>query len=103
MSMNLKHPIHTFQTGRLYTQDGQRLAWVVTYEHANGLSEVHFYDYDRFIEGRVVLPKAPAEVQNSDVLFMYDHGAYRGYIEPPDLKLALRDAAKAVLPPVQPT
>lgn len=94
--MNLKHPIHTFQTGRPYTADGQRLSWVVTYEHDNGWSEVHFYDYDRFIEGRVVLPKRPAEVQNADVLFMYDHGAYRGYIDSPELKLALREAAKAV-------
>jgi hypothetical protein len=100
--MNLKHPIHSFQTGRLYTPDGQRLAWVVTHEHDNGWSEVHFYDYDRCIEGRLVLPKAPDAVQNADVLFVYDQGGYRSYIEQPDLKLALRDAAKAVPAPATP-
>lgn len=97
--MKLKHPIHTFQTGRPYTPEGQRLAWAVTYEHDNGWSEVHFYDYDRCIEGRLVLPTAPAEVQDADVLFVYDQGGYRGYIEQPELKLALREAAKTVAPP----
>lgn len=100
--MKLKHPIHTFQTGRHYTPEGQRLAWVVLHVHDNGWSEVYFYDYDRYVEGRVVLPKAPDEVQDSDVLFIYDQGCYRSYIEDPDLKLALRDAAKAIPPAVQP-
>lgn len=93
--MQLKTPIRAFQTGRTYTKEGQRIAWAVTCVFDDGWSEVSFYDLDRFIEGRSVLPKAPEAVTDADVLFLYDHNAYRGYIENPDLKLALRDAALA--------
>jgi len=55
----LQTPIRAFQTGRGYTRQGQRIAWAVTCVFEDGWSEVSFYDHDRFIEGRSVLPKAP--------------------------------------------
>lgn len=94
--MSLKTPIKAFQTGRQYTREGQRIAWAVTNLFEDGWCEVTFHDLDRCVEGRSVLPKAPEAVTDADVLLLYDHGAYRGYIENPTLKLALRDAAKAV-------
>lgn len=60
--MHLKTPIRAFQTGRTYTKEGQRIAWAVTYVFDDGWSEVSFYDLDRFIEGRSVLPKAAEQV-----------------------------------------
>lgn len=70
--MRVKTPIQAFQTGRSYTKEGQRIAWAVTYVFDDGWCEVSFYDLDRFIEGRSVLPKAPEAVTDADVLFLYD-------------------------------
>ena len=96
MPYTAKHPIHAFQTGRFYGQDGQRVAWTVTYEHDNGWSEVVFFDCDRYCYGTVVLPKRPADIRNADILFMYDCGSYSQRIQHPDVECAVRDAARAV-------
>lgn len=66
---------HTFQTGRLYTSAGQRVAWVLMREGV-----VYLCDGDRLVDGLYSVPthngRAPS---NSEVLNAYDWNMQPAY------------------------
>lgn len=65
MTTNQKHgPIHTFNTGRLYTQHGQRIAWALLPS-----GNVFMVDADRHIDYVLAVPPNPTD---DDVLRAYD-------------------------------
>lgn len=72
--------INTFNTGRKYTEIGQRIAWtVIGSSTSDGIesSDVSFADCDRGIDGVVTIFECdPEHVRNSDVLRAYDNGGY---------------------------
>lgn len=72
--------IHAFQTGRQYTAQGQRIAYVEVGRNTDdfgALVEVAFYDIDRGIDGRLKVWASTGEVvTNAAVLQSYDLCAY---------------------------
>lgn len=73
--------INTFNTGRKYTEIGQRIAWtVIGSSTSDGIesSDVSFADCDRGIDGVVtIFDCEPEHVRGADVLRAYDNGGYR--------------------------
>lgn len=86
--------IHTFNTGREYTEHGQRIAWgVLVREAISGASIVAFVDVDRHIS-EVVRVKGHRLPTDFDVLKQYDERAYLPtYIIPESVEDALQEAA----------
>ena len=74
--MNLAHQIHTFNTGRCYGPQKQRIAWTIQNINNDsfGISYlVAFYDVDRGINGVVILDKEPTD---DALLYVYDRCEY---------------------------
>lgn len=84
----MTHDIKVFQTGRHYSDKGQRIAY--TWDNNN----IYFVDVDRGIDG--VYPNALHEdsIPHWQILGLYDHGNYR-YFEPSELgiRTELRNTA----------
>jgi len=83
--------IKVFQTGRHYSEKGQRIAYIVD-EY-----KIYFVDVDRGIDGVMLNPLAEIDHNMFDchtILRMYDAGGYGDY-EPDEIPIrtALRDAA----------
>lgn len=85
--------IRSFNSGRLYSREGQRIAYSETIVD-DMLSEVVFCDVDRGITGVFTLVRP---VTHERVLSAYDHGGY-GYCSDYALRDRLTAAAKAVEP-----
>lgn len=89
--------IRTFNTGRAYTEHGQRIAWVPTLRRADGKVVVIFHDLDRMIT-QIVAVEPP--VSPSRVLDAYDACDYirdMGWVSDElenDLKAAAEQAQK---------
>lgn len=87
--------IHAFNTGRTYTAQGQRIAYVeisrTTDEVNTAVVEVAFFDADRQVDGVLTLWLFDFEVPSDyAVLNAYDQGGYRYNHDQ-----AQRDALKA--------
>ena len=80
--------IKVFQTGRQYTDKGQRIAYMVDADN------IYFVDVDRGIDG--VFPNTfnDESINSSWLLYMYDTGGCR-YYEPKEIPIReeLRDRA----------
>ena len=78
--------IKVFQTGRHYSDKGQRIAYMVDADN------IYFVDVDRGIDG--IYPNALHEdsIPHWQLLGLYDNGNYR-YYEPKEIPIrkALRD------------
>lgn len=83
---------HAFNTGRLYSREGQRIGWTVL-----SPGRVAMIDIDRHIEYVLLMP---APLRNSDVLNAYDDhdGTMRGVYDEDfqAVKSELYAAARAV-------
>jgi hypothetical protein len=66
--------IRAFNTGRLYSEKGQRIGWAIL-----STGNVAMYDVDRMID--YVLQMAAPPQRNSDVLSAYDATARAPYNE----------------------
>lgn len=95
--------INTFNTGRKYTLEGQRIAWTEIaskpawhdpdeFEQDDRVVTVSFADVDRGIDGTVEL-FTHNEIWNSQVLAAYDRGGY-GYDSDRERVRTLETAAK---------
>lgn len=85
--------IHTFNTGREYTEHGQRIAWTLLLREVGGGNIVAFVDADRGVSNVVRVP-GHLFPENLTVLLQYDECAYlRNYFIPGEVEVALRDAA----------
>lgn len=87
--------IHIFNTGRRYTEAGQRIAWIVretkqAEEWHGPLSLVSFVDIDRGIWNEVMVE---GEATDEKVLQAYDRMAYLYFGTPPIILTKLREAA----------
>lgn len=59
--------IHVWQTGRSYSEHGQRIAVVIAEEKANGSKPAFaFQDFDRCVDGWIELPSTDAAVDMND-------------------------------------
>jgi len=76
----------TFNTGRLYTAEGQRIAAT----EVEG--KIYFCDVDRMISGVITVPCKLVEAQ---IMECYDRNEYQGVCNP-----ILRDLAEAAAKPV---
>lgn len=85
--------IHTFNTGRMYTTEGQRIAYTET-QGDDMTATVVFYDYDRGVNGEVTLVRP---VTDARLLLAYDRSHY-GYSSDYALLDQLKAAAAAVAP-----
>lgn len=77
--------VTTFNTGRGYTAEGQRIAYTTIAKEPHPILEddsfytISFADFDRNLDGTVkCLSEHDREPTPSEVLKMYDHGGY-GY------------------------
>jgi len=85
--------INTFNTGREYTEHGQRIAWTLLLREVGGGNIVAFVDADRGVSNVVRVP-GHLFPENLTVLLQYDECAYlRNYLIPGDVEDALREAA----------
>ena len=85
--------IYTFNTGRMYTQHGQRIAWTVQGIETDDVGDIHqvaFYDIDRCLSGVLTVH---GKVNESTVLGAYDFGGY-DWLEDYDLSEKLVKAAE---------
>jgi hypothetical protein len=85
--------IHAFNTGRLYTEHGQRIAWCVL-----STGNVAMWDRDRFIDYVLPFPVESPPVRDSEILAAYDRmerAPYNEaeYREAHELQSALNEAA----------
>lgn len=86
--------IHTFNTGRMYTAEGQRIAYAEIERVGPPNQErakVLFVDVDRMVDGVVLLFVA----SDRGVLHAYDHGLYNRDGEYPEKYPELRAQLKA--------
>lgn len=90
-------PIRTFNTGRTYSQHGQRIAWLpLKRDNATGKVVVAFHDYDRGIT-QVLEPLAPP-LNEAAIMQAYDECRYdRNYGLPESVENALKVAAAEAL------
>lgn len=87
--------IKVFNTGRQYTAEGQRIAWMEIAREVGGGKLVAFYDGDRHVSNVVRIP-AWCQDEQAEVLKQYDECNYiRSYILPGELEDELRAKAKA--------
>lgn len=70
---HIQSSINVLNTGRSYSEGGQRVAWVVVDCSADRIKLVAFYDHDRMIEGTVTIL---GEVNDHKVMRLYDAGSY---------------------------
>jgi hypothetical protein len=78
--MNALHIIgntHQFNTGRHYTEAGQRIVWAVVADPITGGRFIGFHDTDRMVEGLISTTDIDTWTDR-DVLNAYDDHAYRG-------------------------
>lgn len=100
--MNIQHitaPIYTFNTGRQYTTEGQRIAWLPLLREVGTDGDstlVAFYDVDRGVHNVVRVKGVPGD---DKVLEQYDQCAYvRTVIMSHTIEDLLREAAAAEKP-----
>ena len=87
--------IKVFNTGRQYTAEGQRIAWMEIAREVGGGKLVAFYDGDRHVSNVVRIP-AWCQDEQAEVLKQYDECNYiRSYILPGQLEDELRAKAQA--------
>lgn len=77
--------INTFNTGRSYTANGQRIAWAVVGD------KVMFVDTDRMISGVTTRPCH----MNHDLLYAYDNGLY-SHLNDYEVRAQLEAAANSI-------
>lgn len=88
---------NAFNTGRLYTEAGQRIAWTVL-----STGNVAMYDVDRMIDYVLSIPRAAGSVPtNVQVLHAYDFNLHPEFNseerhEARELEKALVNVARAV-------
>lgn len=92
--------IQSFNTGRQYTAQGQRIAFSVietdTDQSTVAISQVAFVDVDRMITGILnVFHHRDEQVHQKDVLRSYDAGGY-AWLSDQSLKDQLTAAATAI-------
>jgi hypothetical protein len=82
--------IKVFQTGRHYSEKGQRIAYVMD---DNG-TKLYFVDVDRGIDGVIPVTMYHKSISTEFVMMNYDHGNYGWYnIDDHPIREALRDKA----------
>ncbi len=82
--------IKVFQTGRHYSEKGQRIAYV----YDDSKHAIYFYDIDRGIDGTITVYNYREDKLNKDFLmYNYDYGNYMCMIADTDIRDALRDRA----------
>lgn len=96
--------IRAFNTGRLYSSKGQRIAFSVTGSTSKDdwfkVSKVVFVDIDRQIQGEMnVVHFNDAPVSNRDVLTSYDAGDYSGFSDQLLAEQLCEEAGKVGLAP----
>jgi hypothetical protein len=82
--------IKVFQTGRYYSEKGQRIAYVYNDDkHA-----LYFYDVDRGIDGTITVYNYKEDSLSKEFLmYNYDRGNYMCMIDDGEIRNALRDKA----------
>ena len=81
--------IKVFQTGRHYSEKGQRIAYLIDE------TCIYFVDVDRGLDGKLAYSTtARLPITNRDVLALYDNGNYGWFeIDEFPIREALRDKA----------
>jgi hypothetical protein len=81
--------IKVFQTGRQYSEKGQRIAYLIDE------TCIYFVDVDRGLDGKLAYSTtARLPITNRDVLALYDMGNYKWFeIDEFPIREALRDKA----------
>lgn len=96
--------IHTFNTGRLYSTHGQRIAYcelLRDYSHGSTTILVAFHDLDRGMTEVIRMPPEWGWVQDQEAMLMnrYDACDYLRMVQvSQDVENALKEAAQACAP-----
>lgn len=77
--------IKVFQTGRQYSDKGQRIAYTCDEEH------IYFVDADRGIDGVFMNAFNDKSISSLYLLSLYDAGGY-DFFKPTEYELEIRDA-----------